>query len=93
MRAAVHDPAAAVSADDDFHEQLTAACANEPLLAVLRPVKRALLRYEQVYMLEPERIARSVAQHDGVIEALERGDHQEAAQRLRQTDLTPALER
>ena len=99
MRAALHDPPAAVAADDDFHAALTAACGNEPLLAALRPVKRALLRYEQVYMVEPARIDRSVTQHDGVIEALERGDHPDAAQRLRRNltgglpDLTPALER
>jgi DNA-binding GntR family transcriptional regulator len=50
-------------------------------------------------MLEPERIERSTRQHDGIIEALERGDHPEAAQRVRRNltgglpDLTPALER
>jgi DNA-binding SARP family transcriptional activator/DNA-binding GntR family transcriptional regulator len=98
MRAALNDPSAAIVADDDFHTHLTAGCVNEPLLAALRPVKRALLRYEQVYMLEPERVARSVAQHEGIIAALARGDHTEAAQRLRRNltgglpDLTPALE-
>ena len=98
MRAAVRDPAAAMLADDDFHARLTAGCASEPLLAVLRPVKRALLRYEQVYMDEPARVERSVAQHDEIVRALERGDHAEAAQRLRRNltgglpDLTDALE-
>ena len=92
-------PAAAMPADDDFHARLTAGCGNEPLLAALRPVQRALLRYEHVYMLEPARIERSVAQHDEIIEALERGDHAEAAQRLRHNltgglpDLRDALER
>ena len=62
------------------------------------PVKRALLRYEQVYMSEARRVERSVAQHDEIIRALERGDHAEAAQRLRRNltgglpDLTGALE-
>jgi DNA-binding GntR family transcriptional regulator len=65
---------------------------------VLRPVRRALLRYEQVYMLEPARIERSAAQHDDIVRALERGDHAGAAQRLRRNltgglpDLTDALE-
>ena len=51
------------------------------------------------HMREPARIERSVAQHDGIIAALERGDHAEAAQRLRENlsrgllDLTDALER
>jgi DNA-binding SARP family transcriptional activator len=98
MRAAQRDPAAAVLADDDFHARLTAGCTSEPLLAVLRPVKRALLRYEDVFMREAVRIERSAAQHDEIIRALERGDHADAAQRLRRNltgglpDLTSALE-
>jgi hypothetical protein len=99
MRAALHDPPAAIAADDEFHARLAAASENPPLLAALRSVKRALLRYEQVYMLDPERIEHSTRQHDRIIEALERGDRQEAAQRVRRNptgglpDLTPALER
>ena len=50
-------------------------------------------------MREPARVERSVAQHDAIIRALERGDHAEAAQRVRENlagglpDLTDALER
>ena len=97
MLAAVGDASVAMLADDDFHTRLTAACDCEPLLAVLRPVRRALLRYEQVYMLDPARIERSVAQHDEIVRALARGDHAAAAQRLRRNltgglpDLTDAL--
>ena len=65
FRAAAGDPAAAIAADDDFHRALTAGCGNEHLLAALDPVRRALLRYERVYMREPARIERSVAQHEG----------------------------
>jgi DNA-binding SARP family transcriptional activator/DNA-binding GntR family transcriptional regulator len=91
-------PLAAVAADDDFHRVLTADCGNAHLLAALDPVRRALLRYERVYMREPGRIERSAAQHDGIIEALERGDHADAAQRVRENlsgglpDLREALE-
>jgi DNA-binding SARP family transcriptional activator len=98
MRAASHDATAAMLADDDFHARLTAGCDSEPLLAVLRPVKRALLRYEQVYMNEAVRVERSAAQHDEIIRALERKDHADAAQRLRRNlttglpELTSALE-
>jgi DNA-binding GntR family transcriptional regulator len=97
LRAAT-DPATAIAADDDFHRRLTAGCGNEHLLAALDPVRRALLRYETVYMREPVRIERSAAQHDGIIAALERRDHAEAAQRLRENlsrglpDLREALE-
>ena len=54
-------------------------CGNDHLLAALVPIKRALLRYELVYMTDPERIERSAAQHDAIIAALERGNHAEAA--------------
>ena len=99
FRAAAEDPAAAIAADDDFHRALTAHCGNEHLLTALESVKRELLRYERVYMREPARIERSASQHDAIIEALRRGDHAEAAQRLRENlshglpDLAAALER
>jgi DNA-binding SARP family transcriptional activator/DNA-binding GntR family transcriptional regulator len=90
MRAATHDPSAAIIADDDFHVALTAGCDNERLLQALRRVKRALLRYERLYMLNPARVERSVAQHDAILEALECGDHGLAAQRVRE-NLTGGL--
>jgi DNA-binding GntR family transcriptional regulator len=49
-------------------------------------------------MTDPERIARSAAQHDEIIAALARGEHAEAAQLLRGNlahglpDLTQAVE-
>jgi DNA-binding GntR family transcriptional regulator len=98
MRTAL-DASAASLADDDFHATLTAECGNERLLAALRPVKQALLRYEQLYMLDPVRVARSVDQHNAVIEALRHGDHAHAAKRVRENltgglpDLAAAIER
>jgi DNA-binding SARP family transcriptional activator/DNA-binding GntR family transcriptional regulator len=83
LRAARTDAAAAAVADYDFHRVLTAGCGNDHLLAALGPVKRALLRYERVYMLEPERVDRSAAEHDAIIATLERGALGEAAQRVR----------
>ena len=90
MRTALDDPSAASAADDDFHARLTADCGDARLLAALRTVKQALLRYEQVYMLDPARIERSAEQHDAIIAALERGDHVQAAQRVRE-NLTGGL--
>jgi DNA-binding SARP family transcriptional activator/DNA-binding GntR family transcriptional regulator len=98
LRGARGDPPAAVAADDEFHRLLTAHCGNAHLLAAVRPVKRALLRYERVYMQDPARIERSVAQHDAIIAALAAQDHAAAAQLLRQNlarglpDLTEVLE-
>jgi DNA-binding SARP family transcriptional activator len=90
MRAVAGDASAAGLADDDFHARLTAGCPYKPLYAMLRRAKRALLRYEQVYMVDPARIERSAAQHDEIVRALERGDHAEAARRLRR-NLTGGL--
>ena len=83
LRAAAGDAAAASAADDEFHRRLTADCGNEELIAALLPIKRALLRYELVYMDDPGRVGRSADQHDEIVAALERGDHAEAAQLLR----------
>ena len=98
LRAAAEDTAAAIAADDEFHRLLIAGCGNEELVGALLPIKRALLRYERVYMADPERVERSVAQHDAIIAALERGEHAEAAQLLRENlgsglpDLSDAVE-
>jgi DNA-binding GntR family transcriptional regulator len=78
------DPTAAALADDEFHRRLTANCGNPRLLEVVDPVRRAMLAYERVYMLSPERLARSVEQHEGIVEALARGDHSNAADLVRE---------
>lgn len=89
LRAAA-DSTAASRADDTFHRRLTAECGNARLLAVLDPVRRALMPYERVYMDSPERRERSAAQHDEIIAALAGGDH-EAASRLVRRNFTTAL--
>lgn len=78
-----HDPTAAVLADDDFHRRLTARCNNARLLEVVDLVRKALLDYERLYMLSPERLARSVGEHEAIVAALECGDHALAADRVR----------
>jgi DNA-binding GntR family transcriptional regulator len=77
------DPAAAAMADDAFHRRLTAGCENAHLLGVVDLVREALLGYERLYMLSPDRLARSVAEHEAIIAALEVGDHALAADRVR----------
>jgi DNA-binding GntR family transcriptional regulator len=77
------DPAAAALADDEFHRRLTAGCENAHLLELVDLVRKALQGYERLYMLSPERLARSVGEHEAIVEALERGDHVLAADRLR----------
>lgn len=78
------DAGAAALADDEFHRRLTAYCGNPRLLEVIDPVRRAMLAYERVYMLSPERLARSVAEHEAIVAALERGDHELASELVRE---------
>ena len=80
-------------ADDAFHRALTEGCGNDRLLAVLRPVRRALLPYERVYMDTEARRARSAGQHDEIIEALAAGEQEAAAEMVRRnfTNALPEL--
>jgi DNA-binding GntR family transcriptional regulator len=84
IRDSAGDASAAAQADDDFHRLLTAGCGNARLLEVVELVRKALMRYERLYMLSPERQARSVAEHEAIVAALEAGDHVLAAERLRE---------
>jgi DNA-binding GntR family transcriptional regulator len=79
MEAAAHDPMAAATCDHRFHQELVRNCGNEQLLATLRPLKRMLLRYEYAYMGVEEHVSTSVRQHARIIDALERGDREQAA--------------
>lgn len=93
MRAHAADPMQAAWDDHAFHAELTRHCANDQLLATLRPLKRTLLRYEVGYMGAPERVERSVGQHDELIAALEAGDREVAAGLVEQNfrDSMPSL--
>jgi DNA-binding GntR family transcriptional regulator len=84
LRDAAGNPSAAALADDEFHRRLTAGCGNPRVLAVIDPVRRAMLAYERVYMLSTERLARSVEEHEAIVAALERGDHALASELVRE---------
>jgi DNA-binding GntR family transcriptional regulator len=84
LRDSACDPTTAALADDEFHRRLTAGCGNAHLLAQVDLVRKALLGYERLYMLSPERLARSVDEHEAIIAALESGDHALAADRVRE---------
>jgi GntR family transcriptional regulator, rspAB operon transcriptional repressor len=84
LRDSAGDATAAAQADDDFHRLLTAHCGNGRLLEVVDLVRKALMQYERMYMLSPERLERSVDEHEAIVAALEAGDHTLAAERVRQ---------
>ena len=79
MAASADDPSAAAHLDYAFHDELVRHCDNDQLLATLRPLKRILLRYEHRYMATPDAVHSSVAQHELVIEAIDRDDLDAAA--------------
>jgi DNA-binding GntR family transcriptional regulator len=81
---ATDDSAAAARADDDFHRRLTADCGNASLLEAVDLMRKALLGYEQLYMLSLQRLAQSVGEHEAIVAALEAGDHALAADRIRE---------
>jgi DNA-binding GntR family transcriptional regulator len=83
LREAAGDADAAALADDDFHRRLTARCGDPHLVELAEIARKALLSYERLYMLSAERLAQSVGQHEAIVEALERGDHALAAERVR----------
>jgi hypothetical protein len=85
LRVAVDDLPAAIAADHEFHARLVAGCRNDGVLAALRSVKGALARCcEEIFVVDPARIERVVAQHEAILEALERGDRVDAGRRLRE---------
>ena len=77
------DATAAAQADDEFHRRLTSGCRNAALLEVVDLMRKALLGYERLYMLSPERLARSVDEHEAIVAALESGDRALASERVR----------
>lgn len=74
------DARLAAHRDFDFHDELIRACGNERLLATVRPMKQMLVRYECLLMADAGRPEASAAMHDEIIDLLERGDHERAAQ-------------
>lgn len=83
LRDSAGDVTEGVLADDEFHRRLTAGCGNPRLLEVVDVVRQALVDYEREYLLSPERLARSVEEHEAIVAALEDGDHASAAECVR----------
>lgn len=67
-------PSHAIAADKRFHELLVQRCSNTSLLEMIRTVRRRLLRYEYVYMSDETLIDVSMAQHEAIIDCIERCD-------------------
>jgi len=79
MAAEIADATVAATRDWEFHNELVSHCGNEQLLSTLRPLKRLLLRYECTFMRDEELVERAVRRHGEIVDALERGDREQAA--------------
>ena len=72
----------ALDLDTRWHEQLTSQSRNQRLRETISTLRRAIRRYETVYMADTRLLPESAAQHDAVIRALKERDLEAAIQRL-----------
>ncbi len=73
------DPLRRIELDSAWHKTLIEEGGNQHLLRILSDLKRILLRYEYTFMQDEGLVAQSVAEHDAIACAMERGDRQEAS--------------
>jgi DNA-binding GntR family transcriptional regulator len=64
------DPEPALELDAQWHDALVAACNNQRLRTTLRGLRRAVRRYENVYMSDTVLQGQSVEQHSAIATAL-----------------------
>lgn len=76
------DPLRRIELDSAWHKTLIEEGGNQHLLRILSDLKRILLRYEYTFMQDEKLVAESVAEHDAIARAMERGDRQEASRLL-----------
>ncbi len=63
-----------IAIDNLWHETLLGRCPNQRLLALIKNLKHAIMRYEHLYMIDASLVAMSVSQHAAVIKQLEAGN-------------------
>ena len=68
--------------DQEWHRALVEPSGNRRLLATLATHKAVVRRYENRYMKDLGRVLGSVAEHEGILAALEAGDMDMACRRL-----------
>ncbi|MCG8926555.1 GntR family transcriptional regulator [Lentzea sp. DG1S-22] len=73
-----NDAVAALAADDEFHAVAVHRCGNFAVAATIDRYTPLVRRAEHSRFSSPQ-ARHSVAQHDRIIEACERGDHEQAS--------------
>jgi DNA-binding GntR family transcriptional regulator len=84
LEARLTKPRQALTLDTDWHRALLRPCRNRRLLLMIRDLKRAAYRYEYAFMQHSNRVIVSVEQHRQIMNALERGDMNEAVEMLKE---------
>ncbi len=70
-------------ADHDLHRRLSEPCGDDELLRTLASVRRALHRVRSAAAPDAGEIERTFAEHEAIIDAIERGEGEAAAQAMR----------
>jgi DNA-binding GntR family transcriptional regulator len=84
FRTSAGDPHAVAVADHDLHRRLVEPCGDERLLRTLAPVHRLLHRWQAAADVDDATVVVAASEHDSIIDMLALGDHEGAAQRLRE---------
>ncbi|HUQ20840.1 MAG TPA: GntR family transcriptional regulator [Gemmatimonadaceae bacterium] len=81
--AAADDPDEVINADDEWHIELVADCPNKILVDLIKQFMRRTHRYEVALMRERGNILAAARNHRSVINALKRGELDDACEALR----------
>jgi DNA-binding GntR family transcriptional regulator len=84
FRTSAGDPRAVAVADHDLHRRLVDPCGDERLLRTLAPVRRLLHRWQGATDVDDATVVVAASEHDAIIDLLAAGNHEGAAQRLRE---------
>lgn len=83
QRAMVNDPVRFQISDQEFHQTLYRACGNALLAEVVFDFYGYALEYRRLALVRKNAIARSVAQHQAIVDALRAGAPQAAVTAMR----------
>lgn len=73
------DIEAMAAADSEFHDAIIATCANPILAAMYKSVREMMVESQRLPMLTRMNLEKTVAEHESLLAALERGDADGAA--------------
>lgn len=83
QRGMLDDPVRFQISDQEFHETLYRACGNDLLADVVFDFYGYALEYRRLAMVRKNAIARSVADHQGIVDAMRQHDPQAAVTAIR----------